>query len=90
MKNRVIRLNESDLEKLVQKIIKEEGEENVTTSSLKKDVKQTSTDLGSLAGLEKQAVDKLTKVIQKLNEPGNQVSGNAKNLLGKLFKEFGV
>jgi hypothetical protein len=90
---KVIKLTESDLEKLVQRIIKEEDVEQqkpTSTSSLKKDITQTGKELGGLVGLEKEGITKLNLVIKKLNEPGNQITGNAKNLLVKLFKEFGV
>jgi hypothetical protein len=90
---KVIKLTESDLEKLVQRIIKEEDVEQqkpTSTSSIKKDITQTGKELGGLVGLEKEGITKLNLVIKKLNEPGNQITGNAKNLLVKLFKEFGV
>jgi|694.fasta_scaffold88184_2 DNA-binding protein H-NS len=90
---KVIKLTESDLEKLVQRIIKEEDVEQqkpTSTSSMKKDITQTGKELGGLVGLEKEGITKLNLVIKKLNEPGNQITGNAKNLLVKLFKEFGV
>jgi hypothetical protein len=67
-----------------------EQQKPTSTSSMKKDITQTGKELGGLVGLEKEGITKLNLVIKKLNEPGNQITGNAKNLLVKLFKEFGV
>jgi hypothetical protein len=98
MKNRVVRLNESDLEKLVQKIIREDekmgaspemDKKPLSTSGLKKDIKQTSSDLSGLSGIKKEYVGKLNQLIQKMSGP-EQIPAGAKPLLDKLFNGFNI
>lgn len=92
MKNKVVRLTESDLEKLVQRIIKEDemvDKKPLSTGELKKDIKQTSSDLSGVPGMKKEYIDKLNQLIKKISGPEPIPSG-AKPLLDKLFKGFNI
>lgn len=95
---KVIKLTEADLEKLVQKIIREDEEmgaspemdkKPLSTSGLKKDIKQTSSDLSGLSGIKKEYVSKLNQLIQKMSGP-EQIPAGAKPLLDKLFNGFNI
>lgn len=94
---KVIKLTETDLEKLVQKIIKEDemgmspetDKKPVSTSGLKKDIKQTSSDLSGLSGIKKEYVGKLNQLIQKMGGT-EQIPSGAKSLLDRLFKGYNI
>jgi hypothetical protein len=87
MKKRIVKLNESDLERLVQKIIKED---QMTSSDLKKSTKNVAKTMSGLSGDDKIAYEGLLQLAEKLKEPGNQITGNFKTKLFQLFKEAGV
>ena len=87
MKNKVIKLNESDLERLVKRIIKEE---DMGVSDLKKATRDTGKKMGSLSGDDKKAYEGLLKLAEKLKAPGNQIVGKFKTRLFQLFKEAGI
>ncbi len=96
MEKRIVRLTESDLEKLVKRIIKEEGEESepiekrISSSDLSKQGRENSRSMGGLTGQENIAVQKLNAIINKLKGSSNEVTGTKAQVLGRLFKEFGV
>jgi hypothetical protein len=87
MKRRIVKLNESDLERLVQKIIKED---QMASSDLKKSTKNVAKTMSGLSGDDKIAYEGLLQLAEKLKEPGNQITGNFKTKLFQLFKEAGV
>ena len=84
---RIVKLTESDLEKLVQRIIKED---EMSSSDLKKSTRDVSRTMGSMSGDDKIAYEGLLQLAEKLKEPGNQITGNFKTRLFQLFKEAGV
>tara|TARA_R110000803_G_scaffold146324_1_gene212100 strand:+ start:340 stop:642 length:303 start_codon:yes stop_codon:yes gene_type:complete len=98
MKKKIIRLKESDLERLVQRIIKEEDEMDsqdsdqkpMGTADLKKATRDSGKKMGGLSGDDKTAYEGLLQLAEKLKEPGNQVTGKFKTRLFQLFKEAGV
>lgn len=89
MKKRVIRLTESDIEKLVKKIIKEE--ETVSSSELGQNTKDVAKDLkkGGLAPKEREVLDQAISMLTAFfKQPGNQATGKAYNLFNKLKSEL--
>ena len=95
MKKRVIRLTESDIENLVKKIIKEEGEQSdnmsVSSSELGQNTKDVAKDLkkGGLAPKEREVLDQAINMLTAFfKQPGNQATGKAYNLFNKLKSEL--
>tara|TARA_R110002020_G_scaffold138469_7_gene308554 strand:+ start:22421 stop:22735 length:315 start_codon:yes stop_codon:yes gene_type:complete len=100
---KIIKLNESDVERLVKRIIKEDDENfDVETSDdtssnkpmgvadLKKATRDTGKKMGGLSGDDKIAYEGLLQLAEKLKAPGNQITGKFKMRLFQLFKEAGV
>jgi len=100
---KIIKLNESDVERLVKKIIKEddmEGQDGMESqgdeqkpmgaADLKKATRDTSKKMGGLSGDDKTAYEGLLQLAEKLKAPGNQITGKFKMRLFQLFKEAGV
>lgn len=75
MKNKVIRLTESDLEKLVKRIIKEEGEEQMNPRDVE--------DFISL--LNEKFLDKYPKFVARLNTKMERIA-----VIAELAKLMGV
>lgn len=75
MKNRVIRLTESDLEKLVKRIIKEEGEEKME----ERDVEDF------INALKKLFLGKYPKLVERLNTKMERIA-----VIAELAKLMGV
>jgi hypothetical protein len=96
MKKRIVKLNESDLEKLVQRIIKEDemsgGDSGkpMGSAELKKATRDTGKTMSGLSGDDKLAYQGLLQLAEKLKEPGNQIVGKFKTRLFQLFKEAGI
>jgi phosphoribosyl-ATP pyrophosphohydrolase len=83
MKNRVVRLNESDLEKLVQKIIREEETEVSQTSQSKTDKISSSQGFKSLVStLKSKSVEEQVEVVMAIL---NQM--DLKGNFGAKFKQ---
>lgn len=87
MKKRIVKLNENDIERLVNRIIKED--EKVSSSQLKQKMKQTSMDAGSL-GLTPKEREVFSTAIDMLKDffaqQGNQATGKALSLFNR-FKD---
>lgn len=96
MKKKIVRLTESDLEKLVQRIIKEDemadqgNDKPMGAADLKKATRDTSKTMNGLSGDDKKAYEGLLQLAEKLKEPGNQIVGKFKMRLFQLFKDAGV
>lgn len=97
MKTKVVRLTESDLEKLVQKIIKEDesemsqgGDNPMGSAELKKATRDVGKTMSGLSGDDKIAYEGLLQLAEKLKQPGNQIVGKFKTRLFQLFKEAGI
>lgn len=83
MKNKVIKLNESDLEKLVQKILKEEETEVSQTSQSKTDKIVNSQGFkGLVSTLKSKSVDEQVEVVMAIL---NQM--DLKGNFGAKFKQ---
>jgi hypothetical protein len=90
MKKRIVRLTESDLERLVQRIIKEDENQPMGSAELKKATKDSAKTMAGLSGDDRKAYEGLLQLAEKLKEPGNQITGKFKMRLFQLFKEAGV
>jgi hypothetical protein len=92
MKKKVIRLTESDIEKLVTKILKEEEEGgSVSSADLGQKTKETGQELkkGGLAPKERETLNQAIQMLTSFfKQPGNQATGKAYNLFNKLKKEL--
>jgi len=64
-------------------------EDDISTSGLKKDVRQTSSDLSGLSGMKKDYVNKLNQLMKKISGK-DPIPAGAKPLLDKLFKGFNI
>lgn len=87
---KVIKLNESDIENLVKRIIKEEENTPMGAAELKKATRDSAKTMAGLSGDDKKAYEGLLQLAEKLKEPGNQITGKFKQRLFQLFKEAGV
>jgi hypothetical protein len=90
MEKRIVRLTESDLEKLVKRIIKEDGEERVTAG----DIKQSSVDFkgdvsqlgGQLERNQAQALQNVLKTMSGMN--GLQIKGGVLSKFNMFLDAF--
>lgn len=88
MKKRIVRLTESDLEKLVQRIIKED---KTSTAEVKMTFMDRRKDISKLAPAEKEMMNNVAnKFLDFFLQPGNQAVGKINTYLDRVFKEMGA
>jgi hypothetical protein len=86
MKKRIVRLTESDLEKLVQRIIKED---KASTAEVKMTFMDRRTDITKLAPAEKEMMNNVAnKFLDFFLQPGNQAVGKINTYLDRVFKQM--
>lgn len=92
MKNKVVRLTESDLEKLVKRIIKEDEfnpemaePKRVSTQDIRTQASKSRSEMGGLTQPEKQIVNRIQNLMKHMAETsGLQITGS----VGNYFERF--
>ena len=69
MKNKIVRLNETDLEKLVQKILKEEGELNQGSQTKVERVIDSATMEALIKMIKSKSVDDQINIVMQILNP---------------------